>query len=211
MLSGSYPSHPVINVQDLLHVLHAQMQLRCYRRQANTAQRLVEKIDSAYVSGRIPLWPELKGSASLLHIQFLADRLRYQDREAQAPSRATARPTWTVLCQIFEQEMASQVARYLHGESKEGNRPSHGKNSAKLSHASLRSLSAGFGSVLGRHQARCDRKISRRKAEKLSGYGGSIAIDMAVLHRIFKFAVDREIMGKNPIVSKDETKPGENP
>src|SRR5271156_4211239 len=83
------------------------------------AQRLVEKIDSAYVSGPdSPLWPELKGALPYFTFKFFADRIRYQDTEAQAPSRVTARPTWTVLRQVFEQEMASQVVRYQHGESK---------------------------------------------------------------------------------------------
>lgn len=176
-----------------------------------TAQRLVEKIDSAYVSGPdSPLWPELKGALPSSTFKFFADRIRYQDREAQAPSRATARPTWTVLCQIFEQEMASQVARYLHGESKKAIAPRTEKLYKQVMRRFEAFLQDSDPFLDDIKQAAIERYRAERR-EKLSGNGGSIAIDMAVLHRIFKFAVDREIMGKNPIVSKDETKPGENP
>jgi hypothetical protein len=86
----------------------------------HAAQRLVEKIDSAYVSGPdSPLWPELKRILPRATFKFFADRIRYQDIEAQAPSRAIAKPTWADLRLIFEADMARRVERYRQGELKD--------------------------------------------------------------------------------------------
>jgi integrase len=52
-------------------------------------------------------------------------------------------------------------------------------------------------------------KVSRR--EKLRKNGGSIALDMAVLHRVFAFAIEKELIAKNCINGANETKPGKKP
>jgi integrase len=51
-------------------------------------------------------------------------------------------------------------------------------------------------------------KIDRRSRLK---NGGSIALDMAVLHLMFAFAVQKGLMAKNCINGKNETKPGKKP
>lgn len=48
-------------------------------------------------------------------------------------------------------------------------------------------------------------------AKKQSRGGGSIPLDIAVLHRLLNFAVQQELLVKKPISMKTETKPGENP
>lgn len=86
----------------------------------HAAQRIVEKIDSAYVSGPDSLlWPELKRILPRATFKFFADRIRYQDTEAQAPSRAIAKPTWADLRQMFEMDMARRVERYRQSELKD--------------------------------------------------------------------------------------------
>jgi hypothetical protein len=57
-------------------------------------------------------------------------------------------------------------------------------------------------------------KIARQKsiAElKQSRGGSSIALDIAILHRLFKFALEKQLMAQNPIDLKNESKPGANP
>jgi integrase/recombinase XerC/integrase/recombinase XerD len=57
-------------------------------------------------------------------------------------------------------------------------------------------------------------KIDRlRRIEELkqSRGGTSIALDIAVLHRMFQFAVDKEMMVHKPIDLSKESKPGKNP
>jgi integrase len=175
------------------------------------AQRLVEKITSAYVSGPDSLlWPELRNILPYATFKFFAERILYKEVEIMAPSPATAKPTWSVLRRIFEQEIAAQVQRYFHRETKRAVSP----GTQKTYQQTMRR----FECFLENPNTPLDdikpAVIEKYRAERraiLAGNGGSIALDIAVLHRMFRFAVDREIMAKNPIISKNETKPGENP
>jgi integrase len=57
-------------------------------------------------------------------------------------------------------------------------------------------------------------KVDRRKkivALKQARGGSSIALDIAVLHRMFNFAVSKQMIVKKPIDLRNESKPGKNP
>src|SRR6202161_4119551 len=57
-------------------------------------------------------------------------------------------------------------------------------------------------------------KVFGRKqivAKTQSRGGSSIALDVAILHRVFAYAVSKGMMAANPINLKHESKPGKNP
>jgi integrase len=57
-------------------------------------------------------------------------------------------------------------------------------------------------------------KVERHKEIiklKQSRGGSSIALDIAILHRMFNFAVSKQMMSKKPIDLRNESKPGKNP
>jgi hypothetical protein len=175
------------------------------------AQRLVEKIDSAYVSGPdSPLWPELKRILPRATFKFFADRIRYQDIEAQAPSRAIAKPTWADLRLIFEADMARRVERYRQGELKDILAPRTEKHYKEIMDC-FEEFLQNENTLLTDIRPDVVEKYRAERRKKLASNGGSVPGHIAVLHIVFRFAVDREIMPKNPINLKNETKPGENP
>jgi integrase/recombinase XerC len=57
---------------------------------------------------------------------------------------------------------------------------------------------------------RVDRARTIDKLKQSRG-GSSIALDIAVLHRIFAFAVSKRLMNDKPINLRNESKPGKNP
>jgi integrase len=175
------------------------------------AQRLVEKITAAYVSGADSLlWPELRNTLPFGTFKFFADRIGYKDVEVLAPSPATAKPTWAVLRRIFEQEIAAQVVRYYNRETKKAVSPGT-QSTYQQTMRRFEYFLENPNTLLEDIKPAVIEKYRAERREALKGNGGSIALDIAILHRMFRFAVDREIMAKNPIISKDETKPGENP
>jgi hypothetical protein len=173
-----------------------------------TAQRLTEKLRSAYVSGPdSALWPELKHLLPAETFKFFADRIQYKHKE-DSISRATANPTWQDLRDIYEDEMHQRVEKYTAGEDKDVLSPRTEKTYKTVmdrftSYLNGRTLLDSLTPIVIEKY-----KIDRRSRLK---NGGSIALDMAVLHLMFAFAVQKELMAKNCINGKNETKPGKKP
>jgi integrase len=180
----------------------------------SVAIRRLGKIERAIAEGPTSsLWPELHDSLPLKTFKFLATRVGYVSHSTKATDKAT----WTDLVEAFELEMARMIANKQRGASSE-----EGTMSPSTRERYRRTL-AHFSKFLDDPSTHLDAvrpgtiekfKVSRHKsinALKQARGGSSIALDVAVLHRVFTFAESKGIMAAKPINLKNESKPGKNP
>jgi integrase len=180
-----------------------------------TAIRRVEKIKTACAVGpTCPLWAELDDSLPLRTFQFFATLAGYVSPSQQTSS---SKPTWTNLAEIFELEMTRLIANKKRGTTREEGIMSESTRDR------YRQTIRHFTAFLKNGNIPLDEitattielfKVDRVKAiEKLKqGRGGtSVALDVAVLHRLFAFAIKKGLIVQNPIHLENESKPGKNP
>jgi hypothetical protein len=180
------------------------------------AIRRVEKIKTACAVGPTSsLWSELEDSLPPTTFSFFADRAGYVKPTHTKESIDEA--SWNDLCDIFELEMQKRIANKLRGATSEEGVMSESTRDR------YRQTIRHFTAFLKDKNTRLEDiksaaiemfKVDRqRKIEKLKqGRGGSsIALDIAVLHRMFAFAASKELMIQNPINLRNESKPGKNP
>jgi integrase len=163
------------------------------------ARHLAARIEAALCAGKdSPLWGELKAVLAESTFTRFAEHAGVKERQA---------PTWEGLRETFEAHMKQRVelgkfsqftmARYL---------------------VTLRD----FGKFLGERGVTLlgdvtkpsienfkAWQLARIKSKKFSRGGGGLALDTAILHRVFSFAVETECVIKNPV--RMEGRPGENP
>jgi integrase len=178
----------------------------------NAAIRRVKKLETACAEGPTStLWLELEESLPLKTFKFFADRIGYI---RSTPTRA-ARPTWANLCDAFELEMERLAENKRRGATKQ----TISENTCKRYRQVIRHFSAFLGDVntllstINKSTIEMF-KVARQKSIqnlKQARGGSSIALDIAILHRVFKFAVEKELMAQKPIDLKNESKPGANP
>jgi site-specific recombinase XerD len=111
---------------------------------------------------------------------------------------------------IFEADMARRVERYRQGELKDILAPRTEKHYKEIMDC-FEEFLQNENTLLTDIRPDVVEKYRAERRKKLASNGGSVPGHIAVLHIVFRFAVDREIMPKNPINLKNETKPGENP
>ncbi len=181
----------------------------------NAAIRRVTKIEKACAEGsKSSLWHELEESLPPKTFKFFADRVGYVGSKKTPIS---VKPTWNNLCEIFETEMERLIANKLRGaSSKEGimsdstrhrYRQIIGRFTAFLIDEAI-PLDDIKPSTIELFKADRHKKIAQLKQSR----GGSgVALEIAVMHRLFKFAVKKQLMTQNPIDLSCESKPGENP
>jgi hypothetical protein len=180
----------------------------------SAAIRRVSKLERAIAEGvSSSLWPELNESLPPTTFKYFADRIGY----VQHAGRATAKPTWNDLCEVFELEMERQIANKLRGATSEEGimAPStrdryrqtvrHFTAFLEDKNALLDSIDAGTI-----EKFKVDRHKKIMKLKQARG-GSSIALDIAVLHRMFNLAVSKQMMARKPIDLSKESKPGKNP
>jgi len=178
----------------------------------NAAIRRVKKLETACAEGPAStLWLELEESLPLKTFKFFADRIGYV---RSTPIRA-ARPTWANLRDAFDLEMDRLIENKRRGSTKqtlsEGSRKRYRQVMNRFS------VFLGDGNTLLStiNKSTIEMfKVARQKAIgelKQSRGGSSIALEIAILHRVFKFAVEKQLMAQKPIDLKDESKPGANP
>jgi integrase len=175
-----------------------------------TAIKRVEKITTACADGPDSLlWPELQDCLPIRTFKFFADKVGYV-------RKSTSNPTWKDLTELFELEMKRLIANKLRGATlKEGAM----SESTRLRYRqTVKTFTAFVGEttlLTSIKPATIELyKVERlRKIEgmKQSRGGSSVALDIAILHRIFAFAVKRQMMLQKPIDLSNESKPGENP
>ncbi len=179
----------------------------------SVAVRRIAKLEKACAEGSSSsLWPELEQSLPVKTFRFFASRVGYVGHTS-----VRAKSTWADLCAAFEVEMQRLIENKARGASAEegvmaeGTRIRYGQTIRQFT-AFLENQSVFLNDL---HKPIIEMfKVDRlKKIAKLaqSRGGSSIALDIAILHRIFAFAVEKQMMAANPISLKHESKPGKNP
>lgn len=181
----------------------------------SVAIRRVSKIERACADGPTSLfWSELNESLPRRTFKFFADRVGFIEASAKPSS---GRPTWQTLLDSFEFEMERLIANKLRGAGSE-----EGIMSVSTADR-YRQTFRHFTRFLGDSNTLLDAikpstvelyKVTRQKAIvglKQSRGGTSVALDIAVLHRIFAFGVKKGLVTHKPIDLQNESKPGKNP
>lgn len=181
--------------------------------QKNVALRRIAKIENAVADGPTSsLWPELNDAIPPATFKYFADRVGYV-----RPNRATAKMTWQDLCDAFEAEMQRLIDNKKRGaDSEEGTMADSTRQRYRQTIRHFTDFLADPGTQLEKIDAAVIKKfkIDRNKkilALKQNRGGGSVALDVAVLHRMFAFAVAEKILANKPIDLSRESKPGRNP
>lgn len=166
------------------------------------ARSTVNEIERALSAGPdSELWPKLRTVLPAKSFDCLAAIVGYVER---APVQA---PSWEVLSGLFEADALRRIALGKFRESTWERYRIEVREFGKFVAAN------GIGVI-----AQLDRSFVERykvwRAENIrsrSKMGGakSIALCAAILHRIFSFAVENEMLAKNPV--RLEGRPGENP
>jgi integrase len=181
----------------------------------NAAIRRTTKIERACADGpQSPLWPELQESLPPSTFKFFADRIGYAPKQVH---KATAKPTWGDLCEMNELDMERQIANKARGaSSEEGVMSASTRDRYRQSIRHFTAFLADANTPLDDITSATIEKFKVDRHKKITQLkqargGSSIALDIAVLHRMFNLAVSKQMMERKPIDLSKESKPGKNP
>lgn len=193
---------------------HERVRLSLGATEKNVAVRRITKIEKAVGEGPYSgLWVELAETLPKRTFQFLADRVGYVGKTAASKSVFT----WQDLVEAYEIDMQRRIDNKERGAGREEG------IMADSTRDRYRTTFRHFESFLGNKLTALAEitpalitkfKIQRQKeitALKQSRGGTSIALDVAILHAIFAFAVTQNMMSQKPIDLSKESKPGKNP
>jgi Phage integrase, N-terminal SAM-like domain len=168
-----------------------------------SAIRRVEKIRTAYLAGADSShWPELKSLLPRETFDFFTSRVGYREPEVQVPAngRVTGKATWSDLREIFEAEMKESVENKKNGATEK-------RIMAPRTEKRYQQTLDQFEAHLSDKETYLENikpatielfKAARRKQIesllKQCSAGGGIALDVAILHRVFRFAIDKGLM-----------------
>lgn len=183
---------------------------------AKLAARRVDKISTACAVGpNSPLWAELQETLPQRTFNLFANAVGYIRPEHMTPG---AQPIWTDLLKSFEIEMARLIANKSRGASREeGIMVSGTRNryagvykhfGGFLKERGIVYLDAIAPAIIEMYKTHRVEAIAKLKQSR---GGTSVALDVAALHRIFKYAVSKGLMASKPIDLSRESKPGKNP
>jgi integrase len=176
------------------------------------AIRRVEKIKTGCAVGATSsVWSELAESLPRKTFDLFATAAGYSAPSVVTP---TSNPRWASLLSVFELEMDSRIRNKERGATKKTLSPGTKKRYMQCF--------AQFTAFLGRPTLLSDitestielYKVHRAEAiskTPQSNGGASLDLDVAILHRIFAFAVAKKMLAANPINMSNESKPGANP
>jgi integrase len=174
----------------------------------SVALHLADELEKAITEGAdSKRWPELKATLPTRTFSRFADHTGASKRLAEEEAREANRPTWERLRTAFEEHMARRIGIGKLRES-----------TAARYQVTIRD----FGAFLSERQisflADIDKtlvetfkawRVQQINEKKFARGGTGLALDAAILHRVFWLAVDKEWLAKNPMVT--EGRPGENP
>jgi integrase len=167
--------------------------------QREAARRLAHRLETAIAEGPgSPLWPELR---------LALPATTYQRFAAIAGVRTTAIATWAELEQQFRQHLEQRVTL---GKLAASTRARYHRTLATftgfLAERRLCELRAVTRTVV--EDYKLWRLAAIRKRKESRG-GAGLVLDIAILHRCFAWAKERELVTLNPV--KMEGRPGEAP
>lgn len=144
------------------------------------------------------LWPEL--SKLIPRSTFIRFAEYAGVKELPKP------PTWVDLCESFGTHMSQRIAiGKLRESTTERYRQAIREFGAFLSERGLSLLSEIDKPLVEQFKVW---RMERIKARKNSRGGTGLALDAAILHRVFSFALENEMVAKNPV--RLEGRPGDN-
>jgi integrase len=170
----------------------------------DAAQILAGKIDRALAGGPTStLWTELRAVLPPETFQYLAAIVGYVDEvKPESP-----RHTWTDLAEKFA---AWTVKRVALDKMRASTRERYAQTSKAFSEFLKSRAIADLGEIT--RAVVEDFKawqLARVLAKKHSRGGHGVVLDAAILHRIFGYAVECELIAKNPV--RLEGRPGDEP
>jgi len=171
-------------------------------RNYEAAVKLTGKIESAVVEGsESKLWPEIQNLLPSSSFRRLAEIIGY------TPATEVEDPTWESLRQSFEVHCRHRIARRKLREST-WVRYRHTLKEFEqfLCQQEITTLKAVTRRAVEDFKAW---RLERILAKKHSKGGGGLDLDLAILHRLFAYAVEQEMVERNPV--KLEGKPGARP
>jgi integrase len=178
------------------------------------ATRRTAKIERALLEGVMsPLWAELADSIPPTTLKFFADHVGYTGQLR----KATAKLTWQDLCDAYEIEMQRKIDNKQRGATR--NEGIMSESTRERYRVTIRDFT---NFLENKHTPLVEitpatiakYKIARHKAvtaKKQSRGGAGIALDIAILHGMFAFAVAQKMLVEKPISMARESKPGKNP
>jgi len=167
-----------------------------------TADAWKNKIERAIHAGPdSPLWPELNRFLPPQTFRALAALVGYTENQE------TSQPRWAELESAFSADMQQRI---VLGKLAESTRNRYDQTIRAFGAF----LKEGEGSELRTfNRAFIENfkvwRLEKLRSKKFSRGGRSLALDVAILHRIFSFAVETEMIEKNPV--RLDGRPGDNP
>jgi integrase len=179
-----------------------RLRLSLGTRDADSARRLLNRVERAVSEGAdSPLWIELRAVLPPSTFPVLADLIGWRER-IEKPE-----PIWDELSAAFECEMRQRIALgKLQLSTAERYRQTIGEFAlfiAERKASNLKDITRLF------IEAFKVWRVSRIRKKKFSRGATSIALDAAIIHRVFSFALENEMVVKNPV--RMEGKPGAEP
>lgn len=168
-------------------------------RNGEAARRLATRLETAISEGPgSRLWPELKLALPDSTFARFAEHAGVKERKL---------PTWDELREAFEAHLAQRVAI---GKFRE-NTMARYKVTLRDFGVFLQECKITLLQEITKPVTESFKvwKMERINGKKFSRGGAGLALDAAILHRAFSFAIDNEWVTKNPV--RMEGRPGENP
>ncbi len=163
------------------------------------AARLKTQLQDALLLGNeCMLWPELKKHLPIATFEFFASIAGWQEK-SELPA-----PTWTELVRDFTARFRRQI---LQGERSEATwkryQVSCERFSTFLNQRGISRLEDVTRRVAEDFKAW---KLEQTLVRKNPGNGQGLRLDVAILHSVFAFAIEMDVLARNPI--KSEGTPG---
>jgi integrase len=179
-----------------------RLRLSLGTRDADSARRLLNRIERAVSEGAdSTLWLELRAVLPPNTFPVLATLVGWSE-----PSEKPE-PTWTELSAIFECEMRQRMALgKLQASTAERYRQTLAEFTLFLSERKVSQLKDITRPLVEVFKVW---RVGRIRTRKFARGATSIVLDAAILHRAFSFAVENELVLKNPVGT--EGKPGAEP
>jgi integrase len=168
-------------------------------RNQDAARRLVHRLETALSEGADSnLWPELKQVLPPSTFTRLADVVGVKEKRL---------PTWAELCDKFKGYLKQRIAIEKLSQATEIRYAASIREFEIFLEEQNISLLKDIDKPL--IESFKVWRLERINKRKHSRGGTGLVLDVAILHRVFALAIDREMVVKNPV--RMEGRPGENP
>lgn len=170
----------------------------------DAANVTVEHIERALSEGATSLrWPELKKTLPPKTFDKLAKIGSYS--EPKPEPEAPKPPTWADLDSVFRTKMQQQIAKNKLAESTwERYQQTLRTFKAFLDESAVNDLPSMNRLFIEKYKVW---RLAKIQEKKFSRGGRGLALDVAILHRVFAVAVECELIPRNPVAF--EGRPGE--